>query len=638
MADLSTTVAGLRAYATPTADSLYQTTDYGGGNWYYDSSVPVTADNLGTILAAVGGGCYIRIFSGPLVTTWFGTNGNDATNDASAFQAAVNAASALGVYQVYIPDAPSYIINGSSVTLPEGVELIGSSRGGVLITSNTTAFILQSNCKLSNITLTSPFAGAAVKIQIGSSNYEISNCIITGTTCIYAQNRVYDGKITDNILNIGASSGYGITLINPSVVIVENNTINFSAAISGWGIVYQNYAEYTVTKNNVINGALECIVGILFDSQRHEVGSNFAGYTTRGNKIIGNYVFNIAQEGISFDFSVEISAATIANPVSSFTFGTIATASNSTGQTVLTDTTLNNSLYTTDELANYYMVITTGAGAGQYSYIVHNSATGGIMTLSLNDEFKILPAAGDNYLIGNFVTDSLIEGNTVVNAQQTGIFYFGGVFNSRLINNSVQQCGYGATIDTAFQRAGISCTSMYSTGNTWGQYPGVFIGNANNIIEGNNLLNNNIGIQLCNAKFAISSISSAYKPYNCIIRNNIDFANESTSIVDGNNILLDMNNLIYVATDANYTIANSGIDVGAIIKLPSITSGRTVTLPSSIAMYQGQFIKLLNVNNTSFSWSFASSVITPSGSPVTTIANGTWTTIVSDGANWIVLS
>jgi hypothetical protein len=42
-----TTVAGLRALETVYADALYVTTDYGGGQWYWDEAA-TSVDNTGS--------------------------------------------------------------------------------------------------------------------------------------------------------------------------------------------------------------------------------------------------------------------------------------------------------------------------------------------------------------------------------------------------------------------------------------------------------------------------------------------------------------------------------------------------------------------------------------------------------------
>jgi|GEM_PF-4193416 hypothetical protein len=79
MADaISTTLSGLRATTTPLATTVYQTTDYGGGQWFYDPLDTTSVDNTATIVTTPGGAVFKRIFQGAVDVKWFGVLGANA--------------------------------------------------------------------------------------------------------------------------------------------------------------------------------------------------------------------------------------------------------------------------------------------------------------------------------------------------------------------------------------------------------------------------------------------------------------------------------------------------------------------------------------------------------------------------------
>jgi hypothetical protein len=67
-----TNVAGLRSLTKLSAANNYQTTDYGGGSWYYDADDPQSEDNTGTVLVS-GSKRFKRIYSGAMDIKWFGS-------------------------------------------------------------------------------------------------------------------------------------------------------------------------------------------------------------------------------------------------------------------------------------------------------------------------------------------------------------------------------------------------------------------------------------------------------------------------------------------------------------------------------------------------------------------------------------
>jgi len=87
--------------------------------------------------------------------------------------------------------------------------------------------------------------------------------------------------------------------------------------------------------------------------------------------------------------------------------------------------------------------------------------------------------------------------------------------------------------------------------------------------------------------------------------------------------------LSYVATDNGYTVTSSE----ALIKLPTITTGRAITLPSA-TICNGKRVVFYNANSSGFSWTL-SGVVDGAGNSVTAVPNQSIMTLISDGATWV---
>jgi len=88
MADaLNTTLDGLRAILNPLSNTIYQTADYGGGQWYYDP-LDNSIDNTGTIVTNPDGKVFKRIYEGAVHSKWF--QGSGMTDTESIKQAISN--------------------------------------------------------------------------------------------------------------------------------------------------------------------------------------------------------------------------------------------------------------------------------------------------------------------------------------------------------------------------------------------------------------------------------------------------------------------------------------------------------------------------------------------------------------------
>ncbi|MDN5283926.1 MAG: hypothetical protein JWR38_200 [Mucilaginibacter sp.] len=151
MADpIVTTVANLRLLTTVSSDVVYETTDYGGGFWYYDSTAPSgTNDNTGTIIKTASNAILRRIFSGFYDVRWFGAKGDavvnsatgaltSGTDDTDAFQNAVNSINKARGGTLFLPQPKSaYAI--TKLALLAGVSIYGENGKTPVIALNSSS-------------------------------------------------------------------------------------------------------------------------------------------------------------------------------------------------------------------------------------------------------------------------------------------------------------------------------------------------------------------------------------------------------------------------------------------------------------------------------------------------------------------
>jgi hypothetical protein len=130
--------------------------DGGGGLFRYDSA-SVVAPNLGTVFVPnIGGGRWLRVYSGPLNVRWFGAKGDGATDDYAAIQAALSTVPTNGG-QVYAP-AGEYLIK-TKLTIATRSTLFGE--GGSETSSVDSATIIAKAATL---------ATTAIELTSASSN------------------------------------------------------------------------------------------------------------------------------------------------------------------------------------------------------------------------------------------------------------------------------------------------------------------------------------------------------------------------------------------------------------------------------------------------------------------------------------
>jgi len=250
------TVAGLRTQTNIATDVLYQTTDNGGGQWYYDSTDTTSADNTGTVIVASGGQRFKRIYSTAINVKWFGAKGDNTTNDTAAIQSAVNALTAsispIGTYiGLYFP-AGNYIIHSSiNFNSLRSFRIFGEGESSVIINRGTTSALIFTACGRISISQLAVYGngGAAGAGATGLHGIEF--------------NGGADIRLAD--LSIWYHGGHGIYchggcwLYTISNCIIENNKLDGFNAVSPTGLATDqngnNFAFYgSVMAGNGQNG------------------------------------------------------------------------------------------------------------------------------------------------------------------------------------------------------------------------------------------------------------------------------------------------------------------------------------------------------------------------------------------------
>lgn len=152
------------------------------------------------------------------------------------------------------------------------------------------------------------------------------------------------------------------------------------------------------------------------------------------------------------------------------------------------------------------------------------------------------------------------------------------------------------------------------------QQTGTNIYNSDGSLTGNRQMTGNFKLELGTVGSTLSEID---------LRSGGDIAISATS----GKLTLNGTPIISTATptDANYTYS-----LGAsMVSLPVITANRTITISGSAT---NETVTFFNNNTAAFSWSFSTTVTDLAGNTITTLPNGSYTTIFYNGTGWVMIS
>jgi hypothetical protein len=295
---ITTTVAGLRTIINPQS-SVYQTTDYGGGQWYWNSTDTRT-DNTGTILQVTGfsTGRFNRIYAGNTIyASWFGAKADGVTDDFQALQNAIN------------------FLNGNgTVILPIGIIYLNYANGGGLkLPTNATGLTISGDNQFTTILKASinvPRAFDLVGVNSTSTNtYQNITIKNIGFNENNIQSSSYGSQVTSSTtVTAGTTGNYTVT-VGSTAGFASSGIIFFSAANTGLKNTWRQFTVLNSTQISVLLNATENITSgdLLAPACVNHVffGSNGDNYTTVNNYNI-NYA-NITIEHINiFNVPTEI--------------------------------------------------------------------------------------------------------------------------------------------------------------------------------------------------------------------------------------------------------------------------------------------------------------------------------------------
>jgi hypothetical protein len=276
---ITTTVAGLRAITNPQATVIYQTKDFGGGNWYWNAT-DTRADNTGTIIkpTSITTGRFNRIYSGKINVLWFGA---DSTNTVSvhtyiaAAQAWAHSLSGGG--EVYLPTGRYKTTSTIPIPYPN-VTLSGDGMGSLIIPAFTTDSTI----------LVSTIRGNPQTDYLGTKRIGNINIRNIGIDCSNLPN------IMPNGVRILTPSWYGWVNSVVSLAGVDNGEISnvyIKNAKNGGVVLLMSYN--IKVSNTTVDGLVTSAPtsALVYNGNAFSfAGSNLSGITYTGP--IGNYIID----------------------------------------------------------------------------------------------------------------------------------------------------------------------------------------------------------------------------------------------------------------------------------------------------------------------------------------------------------
>lgn len=257
----------LRTY-TGRATSVRITSIGIAGFFYRDDADTSSADNGGTVIVAVNGKRWKRLFSGAADVMWFGAkgdwNGTTGTNDAAAFQSAINSEPSI-----YIPNK-TFVIS-TRLNVPSNKVITGEGYIKSTITNNNVFNIINSNnvvingLTIENEVFPSMLTGSLINaIYVkGSSNVFIRNTKIIHKSKNYgiALYSTSDSKVSNNFITcidlvpdaLDSETPAAITVADgcKRIIVAENNISNTGLGISILNITSLGIEDVVVNGNTI---------------------------------------------------------------------------------------------------------------------------------------------------------------------------------------------------------------------------------------------------------------------------------------------------------------------------------------------------------------------------------------------------
>ncbi|MCP4393940.1 MAG: hypothetical protein GY804_06695, partial [Alphaproteobacteria bacterium] len=271
----------------------------GGGDFTYRAS-GYTADK-GCIFAASGGGYWIRnhyLHTGERLVTDFGADDDSTTNDAVAFQTAID----NGGLVIIPPVSEKYLLD-TEIDLVSNLTLIGSGGVGVIKNTDSTinVFVGEAveNVIIDNVHIIgyaedaggNSGTGAGIRFDSDGENFfgnrcsniQITNCVIKNMPRHAMVMLGTDNGIMSNNIGSGSIVEHGTALTNSTLCVLSDNIFHDN---NDRGIEIHRSRKITLN-NNICYGNGQGIALIasdaLYDSANTEININGGYYYNNGS-------------------------------------------------------------------------------------------------------------------------------------------------------------------------------------------------------------------------------------------------------------------------------------------------------------------------------------------------------------------
>ncbi len=305
------------------------------------------------------------------------------------------------------------ILNGhyltdKNIVVPPHVSVVG--KGVVNVVKGK--WILQTGVFLSGPSFIGKEKGfkPVVKIDYAARDVRIQECVVSGGTGIWLNVNKNCSVINNQISSFG---GYPIFCDGLSDGRIERNKCS---CVEGYGVQLSGDFERNIIKDNQITGDGKTRTGVIIISQRLGKISD--------NKITGNKIFNVSEEGISVDYNTKTYFGHLTEDMNEGEFFIKA----------LFEKTV------TQNLKGHAVFILDGPYAG-HSAVVKKHTPGSNFIEIENNNFPSL-SSGTSIAVAWAPLNTLIENNEIKNAGKTGIMLYGSQINSVVKDNYISSCGF----------------------------------------------------------------------------------------------------------------------------------------------------------------------------------------------------